>query len=200
MIDEITIQAAKSVDINKVLEKFNWGTDITGTFILCPNPLHDDHNPSVSINLMENTCRCFTCRQGEGITFDTIKLYQSLSEKVDVRRVSFPKAVKEVLESVAPYMMEHPYLMDQKILERIVEPERIIIFRVPWLDDEGDQMLDDMKRKVFEKTFTGVSNIYSTHWDFWHYMENGKHTVQETISTYSSWLEAQVNIENAYAQ
>lgn len=97
MIDEITIQAAKSVDINKVLEKFNWGTDITGTFILCPNPLHDDHNPSVSINLMENTCRCFTCRQGEGITFDTIKLYQSLSEKVDVRRVSFPKAVKEVL-------------------------------------------------------------------------------------------------------
>lgn len=69
-----------------------------------------------------------------------------------------------------------------------------------WLDDEGDQMLDDMKRKVFEKTFTGVSNIYSTHWEFWQYMENGKHTVQETISTYSSWLEAQVNIENAYAQ
>lgn len=97
MIDEITIQAAKSVDINKVLEKFNWGTDITGTFILCPNPLHDDHNPSVSINLMENTCRCFTCRQGEGITFDTINLYQSLCEKVDGRRIPFPQAVKEVL-------------------------------------------------------------------------------------------------------
>lgn len=83
MIDENTIQDAKSVDINKVLDKFNWGTDITGTFILCPNPLHDDHNPSVSINRMENTCRCFTCRQGEGKTFDTINLYQSLSEKVD---------------------------------------------------------------------------------------------------------------------
>jgi glutamate dehydrogenase (NADP+) len=50
----------------------------------------------------------------------------------------FHQAVKEVLESVAPYMMEHPYLIDQKILERIVEPERIIIFRVPWLDDEGE--------------------------------------------------------------
>ena len=50
----------------------------------------------------------------------------------------FHQAVKEVLESVAPYMMEHPYLIDQKILERIVEPERIIIFRVPWLDDEGN--------------------------------------------------------------
>ena len=97
MIDEITIQAAKSVDINKVLEKFNWGTDITGTFILCPNPLHDDHNPSVSINHMENTCRCFTCRQGEGKTFDAINLYQSLCEKVDGRRIPFPQAVKEVL-------------------------------------------------------------------------------------------------------
>ena len=50
----------------------------------------------------------------------------------------FHQAVKEVLESVAPYMMEHPYLIDQKVLERIVEPERIIIFRVPWLDDEGE--------------------------------------------------------------
>ena len=43
----------------------------------------------------------------------------------------FHQAVKEVLESVAPYITEHPYLMDLKVLERIVEPERIIIFRVP---------------------------------------------------------------------
>lgn len=50
----------------------------------------------------------------------------------------FHQAVKEVLESVAPYIVEHPYLMDQKILERIAEPERVIMFRVPWLDDEGE--------------------------------------------------------------
>ena len=50
----------------------------------------------------------------------------------------FHQALREVLESVAPYIMEHPYLLDQKILERIVEPERIIIFRVPWADDEGE--------------------------------------------------------------
>lgn len=50
----------------------------------------------------------------------------------------FHQAVQEVLESVAPYIMEHPYLMEQKVLERIAEPERIIIFRVPWLDDEGE--------------------------------------------------------------
>ena len=50
----------------------------------------------------------------------------------------FHQAVREVLESVAPYIVEHPYLMEQKSLERIVEPERIIMFRVPWLDDEGN--------------------------------------------------------------
>ena len=54
----------------------------------------------------------------------------------------FHQAVKEVLESVAPYMMEHPYLIDQKILERIVEPERTIIFRVPWLNDEGEVQIN----------------------------------------------------------
>ena len=50
----------------------------------------------------------------------------------------FHQAVREVLESVAQYIVEHPYLMDQKILERIAEPERVIMFRVPWFDDEGE--------------------------------------------------------------
>ena len=50
----------------------------------------------------------------------------------------FHQAVQEVVESIAPYIAEHPHLMEQKILERIVEPERVIMFRVPWLDDEGE--------------------------------------------------------------
>ncbi len=50
----------------------------------------------------------------------------------------FHQAVREVAESVVPYMMDYPHLMDQKILERIVEPERIVIFRVPWMDDRGE--------------------------------------------------------------
>ena len=50
----------------------------------------------------------------------------------------FHQAVREVVESVASYVMEYPHLMDQKILERMVEPERIIIFRVPWMDDRGE--------------------------------------------------------------
>ena len=50
----------------------------------------------------------------------------------------FHQAVREVVESIAPYITENPQLIDQKILERIVEPERIVIFRVPWTDDRGD--------------------------------------------------------------
>ena len=50
----------------------------------------------------------------------------------------FLQAVREVVESVAPYVVENPQIMDQKVLERIAEPERIIIFRVPWMDDRGE--------------------------------------------------------------
>ena len=50
----------------------------------------------------------------------------------------FHQAVREVVESVASYVMAYPHLLDQKILERMVEPERIIIFRVPWMDDRGE--------------------------------------------------------------
>lgn len=54
----------------------------------------------------------------------------------------FHQAVREVLESVAPYVMESPYLMDAKILERMVEPERVIMFRVPWVDDRGEVQIN----------------------------------------------------------
>ena len=49
----------------------------------------------------------------------------------------FHQAVREVVESIAPYLAAYPHLMELKIMERIVEPERIVIFRVPWMDDEG---------------------------------------------------------------
>ena len=50
----------------------------------------------------------------------------------------FHQAVREVVESVADYVVEYPHLMDQKILERMAEPERVIMFRVPWTDDRGE--------------------------------------------------------------
>ena len=50
----------------------------------------------------------------------------------------FHQAVREVVESVASYVTSYPHLIDQKILERMVEPERVIMFRVPWTDDKGE--------------------------------------------------------------
>ena len=50
----------------------------------------------------------------------------------------FHQAVREVAESLAPYLVENPMLQRLKILERIAEPERVIMFRVPWLNDKGE--------------------------------------------------------------
>ncbi len=50
----------------------------------------------------------------------------------------FHQAVREVAESLAPHIVTSPILQKMKILERIAEPERVIIFRVPWLNDKGE--------------------------------------------------------------
>ena len=52
--------------------------------------------------------------------------------------VEFHQAVHEVVESIIPFVEENPQYADAKILERIVEPERVLMFRVPWLDDKGE--------------------------------------------------------------
>jgi len=52
--------------------------------------------------------------------------------------VEFHQAVREVVESVLPFIEENPKYQKAKILERMVEPERVIMFRVPWLDDKGE--------------------------------------------------------------
>ena len=49
----------------------------------------------------------------------------------------FHQAVEEVLESIAPVLEKHPEYKEAKIVERLVEPERQILFRVPWIDDKG---------------------------------------------------------------
>jgi len=49
----------------------------------------------------------------------------------------FIQAVSEVAEAVIPFMMEHPKYSNKMLLERMIEPERIIMFRVPWVDDQG---------------------------------------------------------------
>ncbi|WP_437962087.1 NADP-specific glutamate dehydrogenase [Sorangium sp. So ce119] len=54
----------------------------------------------------------------------------------------FHQAVREVLESLGPVLSKHPELTRHKIIERICEPERQVIFRVPWVDDRGEVQLN----------------------------------------------------------
>lgn len=62
-------------------------------------------------------------------------------KKVELRNSHEPEflqAVREVSESVIPFIETHPKYKLNKILQRIVEPERVIMFRVPWLNDKGE--------------------------------------------------------------
>ncbi|MHC4122078.1 MAG: NADP-specific glutamate dehydrogenase [Planctomycetota bacterium] len=68
-------------------------------------------------------------------------IVQSVYEQVLSRNpgeVEFHQAVKEVLDSLVSVIEKNPEYAEAKILERIVEPERQIIFRVPWQDDKGE--------------------------------------------------------------
>ncbi len=56
--------------------------------------------------------------------------------------VEFHQAVKEVLETLAPVLEKHPQYAEHKIIERICEPERQVIFRVPWQDDRGEVQIN----------------------------------------------------------
>ncbi len=58
-------------------------------------------------------------------------------KKRSANEPEFLQAVHEVVESVLPYIEENPKYKTAKILERMVEPERVIMFRVPWIDDKG---------------------------------------------------------------
>ena len=73
-------------------------------------------------------------------------------DKVKARNgheTEFLQAVNEVAETVIPFIQNHPKYQENNILERIVEPERTIIFRVPWLDDKGDMQVNRGYRVEF---------------------------------------------------
>ena len=57
--------------------------------------------------------------------------------KRDPEQKQFKTTVSKVLETVVPVLEKHPEYKEQKILERMVEPERVVSFRVPWQDDKG---------------------------------------------------------------
>ena len=61
----------------------------------------------------------------------------------------FLQAVEEVAEAIIPFIEEHPKYKQYNILERLVEPERVIMFRVPWLDDQGNMQVNRGYRVEF---------------------------------------------------
>ncbi|MDA3901916.1 MAG: NADP-specific glutamate dehydrogenase [Desulfuromusa sp.] len=65
-----------------------------------------------------------------------IPIYQEVLAR-NPGEVEFHQAVREVLESLGPVLTKHPEFAHYKIIERICEPERQIIFRVPWVDHQG---------------------------------------------------------------
>ncbi len=56
--------------------------------------------------------------------------------------IEFHQAVQEVVESLIPFTEENPKYKKVKILDRIVEPERVLMFRVPWIDDKGEYQIN----------------------------------------------------------
>ena len=71
------------------------------------------------------------------LTNSYLKSVYETVEKRNPNEPEFQQAVYEVLESLEPVVEARPELEKNGIMERIVEPERVLQFRVPWVDDEG---------------------------------------------------------------
>ncbi|MFI3278030.1 MAG: NADP-specific glutamate dehydrogenase [Rikenellaceae bacterium] len=74
----------------------------------------------------------------QNLTKEYIDNFMSNVKAKSPNEVEFHQAVLEVVESLAPYILSNPKYQELKVLERICEPERVIMFRVAWLDDNGE--------------------------------------------------------------
>jgi len=71
-----------------------------------------------------------------------VEQFMSFIKAKNPAQPEFHQAVQEVAESLIPFVEENPKYKHAKILERITEPERVLIFRVPWLDDVGEVQIN----------------------------------------------------------
>ncbi|WP_299089969.1 NADP-specific glutamate dehydrogenase [uncultured Metabacillus sp.] len=94
-----------------------------------------------------------TIEHAEKTFVNNVQNYVSqVYEKVKKRNPNEPEflqAVKEVFDSLVPVLAKNPQYIKQAILERIVEPERLISFRVPWVDDQGNVQVNRGYRVQF---------------------------------------------------
>ncbi|WP_339634348.1 NADP-specific glutamate dehydrogenase [Bizionia echini] len=73
---------------------------------------------------------------------DKIDAFLNLVKKKDGHEPEFLQAVHEVAETVIPFIENNPKYKGKMLLERMVEPERTIVFRVPWIDDQGQTQVN----------------------------------------------------------
>ncbi|HEY2980621.1 MAG TPA: NADP-specific glutamate dehydrogenase, partial [Anaerolineales bacterium] len=73
----------------------------------------------------------------------------AMVQEKDAGQIEFHQAVKEVLTSLEPTVKKHPEFVKAKIYERIVIPDRAILFRVPWVDDQGEVQVNRGYRVQF---------------------------------------------------
>ena len=69
--------------------------------------------------------------------YTSLKDFMNYVESKNPGEKEFLQAVEEVVESLWGYLKHNPHYLHARILDRLVEPERVITFRVPWTDDEG---------------------------------------------------------------
>jgi len=75
--------------------------------------------------------------------------FKASVRKKDPGEAEFHQAVDEVIDSIAPVLDRHPEFRKAKIVERLVQPERTIIFRVPWMDDNNEVQVNRGYRVEF---------------------------------------------------
>jgi len=73
---------------------------------------------------------------------DSIKNFINVVEKRNPNEPEFLQAVTEVAETVIPFIEKNPQYDQGKLLERMTEPERVLLFRVPWVDDSGEVQIN----------------------------------------------------------
>ena len=77
-----------------------------------------------------------------------LELYEGLAAR-NAHEPEYLQAVREVLESLEPVVEKRPELIEKGVIARIVEPERTVMFRVPWVDDQGNVQVNRGYRVQF---------------------------------------------------
>ena len=78
-----------------------------------------------------------------------VKAFMDYANSNNPNEPEFLQAVQEVAEAIIPFIEKNPKYQGKKLLERMIEPERTLMFRVPWMDDNGEIQVNKGYRVEF---------------------------------------------------